>query len=112
MWFIFPQYKGLGLSETSQYYGIQNLEEAQRYLNHPILGERLKLITQALLAQPEKNVHTVFGDPDDLKLHSCMTLFAAVDTSQENVFDMALAIFFKGKMDEKTLEQISKAKGN
>ena len=55
MWYIFPQYKGLGFSETSKYYSIKDLDEAKRYLNHPILGERLKLITKELLVLNENN---------------------------------------------------------
>jgi uncharacterized protein (DUF1810 family) len=69
MWYIFPQYKGLGFSETSKYYSINDLDEARRFLNHPILGERLKLITKELLFLNENNANKVFGSPDDLKLN-------------------------------------------
>lgn len=86
MWYIFPQYKRLGFSETSKYYSIKDLDEARKYLKHPILGERLKLITNELLALNENNANKVFGSPDDLKLKSSMTLFAAIDTSEENIF--------------------------
>lgn len=106
MWYIFPQFKGLGLSETSKYYSIKDLDEAERYLNHPILGERLKLITKELLMLNENNANKVFGSPDDLKLKSCMTLFAKIDTSQENIFNAVLDKFFAGQNDVKTLTLI------
>jgi len=106
MWYIFPQYKGLGFSETSKHYSIKNLDEAIRYLKHPILGERLKLITNELLALNENNANKVFGSPDDLKLKSCMTLFAAIDTSGENIFNAVLDKYFNGQTDNKTLTLI------
>ncbi|MGL2987195.1 DUF1810 domain-containing protein [Flavobacterium sp. RSSA_27] len=106
MWFIFPQYKGLGFSETSKYYAINNLDEAKCYLNHPILGDRLKLLTKELLALNENNATKVFGKPDDLKLKSSMTLFAAIDASQENIFKAVLDKFFNGQTDYKTLTLI------
>jgi len=106
MWYIFPQYKGLGFSETSKYYSIKDLDEAKRYLNHPILGERLKLITKELLVLNENNANKVFGSPDDLKLKSSMTLFAAIDSSEENIFNAVLDKFFNGQTDKKTLSLI------
>ena len=107
MWYIFPQFKGLGFSETSKYYAINNLEEALDYLNHPILGERLKLITIELLALHEKNAYLIFGNPDDLKLKSSMTLFAAIDNSDENIFKLVLDKFFNGQCDYKTIRLIN-----
>ena len=106
MWFIFPQFKGLGFTETSNYYSIKDLDEAKRYLSHPILGERLKSITKELLALNENNPNKVFGSPDDLKLKSSMTLFAAIDASQENIFNAALDKYFNGQTDNKTLTLI------
>lgn len=106
MWYIFPQYKGLGFSETSKYYSIKDLDEAKRYLNHPILGERLKLITNELLELNENNANKVFGSPDDLKLKSSMTLFAAINTSEENIFNAVLDKYFRGQTDNKTLTLI------
>lgn len=106
MWYIFPQFKGLGFSETSKYYSIKDLDEAKRYLNHPILGERLKLITKELLALNENNANKVFGSPDDLKLKSSMTLFAAINTSEENTFIAVLDKYFNGQTDNKTLTLI------
>jgi len=106
MWFIFPQFKGLGFSEKSKYYSIKDLDEAKRYLSHPILGERLKLITKELLDLNENNPRKVFGSPDDLKLKSSMTLFAAIDASQENIFNAALDKLFNGQTDHNTLTLI------
>ena len=108
MWYIFPQFKGLGFSETSKYYSIKNLDEAQRYLNHPILGERLKIVTKELLAINENSANIVFGNPDDLKLKSSMTLFATIDNTEENIFKSVLEKFFNGQSDNKTLALIKK----
>jgi uncharacterized protein (DUF1810 family) len=108
MWYIFPQFNGLGYSETSKYYSIKNLMVAEEYLNHPILGLRLKLITEELLALNENSANIIFGNPDDLKLKSSMTLFAIIDNSDENIFKLVLDKFFNGKSDQKTLALIYK----
>ena len=102
MWYIFPQVKGLGFSSTSQAYGIKNLKEAQLYLRHPVLGARLMAISGALLELETNNAGEVFGSPDDLKLQSSMTLFAAVKDS-DPVFQQVLNKFFQGKPDQQTL---------
>lgn len=106
MWYIFPQIKGLGSSETSRYYSIQSLEEAKYYLMDPVLGARLKKITSVLLQLREHNANKVFGYPDDMKLKSCMTLFALADTSEEKLFGRVLDKFFNGQSDDKTLARI------
>ncbi|MBW8361463.1 MAG: DUF1810 domain-containing protein [Kaistella sp.] len=108
MWFIFPQIKGLGFSEISKFYAIENAAEANEYLDHPILGARLREISQALLKFPVKDAHAVFASPDDLKLKSCMTLFAATDAEQGNVFRQVLKEFFEGEEDSATLEKLAK----
>ncbi|WP_285268893.1 DUF1810 domain-containing protein [Kaistella rhinocerotis] len=104
MWFIFPQLKGLGRSETANYYGIKDFKEARDFLQHPILGQRLKEITSALNGQSDSDPHSVFGSPDDLKLQSSLTLFALADGSVESVFTDALAKFFNSEQDQRTLE--------
>src|ERR1700709_25033 len=81
MWYIFPQVKGLGFSSTSQHYGISGFKEAEAYLRHPVLNERLVAICQALLEVDNKSASEIFGSPDDMKLRSSMTLFAAVPES-------------------------------
>jgi uncharacterized protein (DUF1810 family) len=101
MWYIFPQIAGLGFSSTSQYYAIKDIKEAQAYLNHPVLGERLVENTRLLLALETNSARQVFGNPDDLKLHSSLTLFAAVKDSNP-VFQQALDKFFQGKPDSQT----------
>ncbi|TXF79209.1 DUF1810 domain-containing protein [Chryseobacterium sp.] len=108
MWFVFPQIKGLGFSEISKLYAIENAAEAKAYLEHPILGLRLREISQVLLELPVKDAHAVFGSPDDLKLKSCMTLFAAADSEPDNIFRRVLERYFKGKEDPATLEKLAK----
>ncbi len=105
MWYIFPQIRGLGFSATSKLYAIKNLKEAQAYLNHPLLGKRLKEITDALINLSSNNAHEIFGSPDDLKLKSSMTLFASLPDA-DPVFESALKKFFKGEKDAKTLSII------
>jgi uncharacterized protein (DUF1810 family) len=105
MWYIFPQIRGLGFSETSTYYAIKDLEEATQYLQHPVLGKRLVEISKALLENDENNATKIFGTPDDLKLRSSMTLFAAMPNA-DSVFQLVLDKFFDGKPDSKTLSLI------
>ena len=102
MWYIFPQVTGLGFSETSRYYAIKNLDEASAYLQHPILGPRLVEICTVLLKLDNNNAGDIFGNPDDMKLRSSMTLFAEVEGA-DKVFKLALDKFFKGLKDDKTL---------
>lgn len=103
---IFPQYKGLGFSETSKYYSIQDLDEARDYLNHPVLGLGLKQITNELLNLDDNNATNIVGSPDDLKLQSCMTLLASIDTQENKPFQMVLDKFFNGRFDDETLKLI------
>ena len=103
MWFIFPQYKGLGNSSTSIYYSIKDKDEAKCYLNHPVLGFRLKEITTELLHLFENDAYRIFGTPDDLKLKSCMTLFAEIDNSDDRIFLKVLQKYFEGEYDFRTL---------
>ncbi len=102
MWFIFPQLKGLGHSSNALYYGITDLAEATAYLRHPTLGPRLIEISKALLPLPGKNATRVMGSPDDLKLHSSMTLFAQVKPT-DPVFSQVLEKYFHGKEDSQTI---------
>jgi uncharacterized protein (DUF1810 family) len=106
IWYIFPQIQGLGFSETSKYYAIRNMEEANEYLKHPVLGNRLINICQELLDQAGNDANKIFGTPDDLKLKSSMTLFASLKETNP-VFQMVLDKFYGGKRDEKTIEIIS-----
>ncbi|MDQ7948818.1 MAG: DUF1810 domain-containing protein, partial [Pedobacter sp.] len=78
MWYIFPQLKGLGQSEMSKFYGLAGLDEASAYLAHPILGKNLIEISNALLDLAQSDALKIFGSPDNLKLRSCMSLFAGL----------------------------------
>lgn len=102
MWYIFPQMAGLGYSETSRYYGIKSKSEAQAYLNHPILGARLIEISEVLLSTSLNDALSVFGSPDDLKLHSCMTLFASLKDTHPVFLDV-IDRFFQGEKDSRTI---------
>ncbi len=107
MWFIFPQLRGLGRSSTAHFYGIASGEEARRYLAHPVLGDRLRRATATALAVKGRSAHAIFGSPDDLKFHSCMTLFAAAGGGAESTFDQALTRFFAGAPDAATLRLLA-----
>ena len=100
MWYIFPQYKGLGFSSTAQYYAIQNRKEAEEYLAHPVLGKRLLEISEFLSELESDDASKVMGYPDDMKLKSSMTLFYLV--SGNDIFKKVLDKFFDGKIDTKT----------
>lgn len=102
MWFIFPQYKGLGYSSIAKYYAIQSKEEAIAYVHHPILGKRLMEISQVLLDLNCDDATAIFGSPDNLKLKSCMTLFYIV--SKEAIFQQVLDQFYHGQYDQRTIE--------
>jgi len=103
IWFIFPQIAGLGMSAMSQRYAIGSLAEAKAYLGHSILGPRLREISEIALGIEGRTTDEIFGWPDDMKLRSSMTLFAAA-SGDERVFVDVLAKYFGGKRDEKTLE--------
>jgi len=103
MWFVFPQIDGLGFSATTQYYAIKSLEEARQYLAHPVLGKRLRECAEAVLAVQGRNISEIFGYPDDLKLKSCLTLFAAI-TDQQDVFVKVLDQYYRGERDARTVQ--------
>ncbi len=106
MWFIFPQIQGLGFSETSKFYAIKDMGEAEAFLQHPVLGSRLIEICKALLDLDNTNATQIFGSPDDMKLKSSMTLFGATPNA-DPVFALVLDKFFRGMKDEKTLRIIA-----
>ena len=110
MWFIFPQLKALGQSSTALYYGIDNLEEAKAYLEHPILGTRLREISSVLRALETNDPLAVMGYPDNLKLCSCMTLFSKA-TEDNQVFVDVIAKFFDGVADPYTINLLNNKKG-
>ena len=106
IWFIFPQIQGLGSSSMAQRYAITDLAEAKAYLEHPILGERLRECTALVNAVEVRTLNQIFGYPDDLKFHSSITLFAEADGSEGNVFQRALQQWFEDRGDKGTLQRI------
>ena len=108
IWYIFPQLKGLGRSYYADLYGIEDINEAEEYLRNEVLGARLTEISGALLSLESSDPAQVMGGfPDDMKLKSCMTLFAAISDSG-SVFHKVLDKFFAGRQDEKTLALLRK----
>ena len=102
MWFIFPQFAGLGHSTMAQRFAISSREEAVAYLGHHVLGQRLRECTALVNAVEGRTIHDILGSPDDLKFQSSMTLFAAVSSEPE--FAAAIAKYYGGTPDRKTLE--------
>ncbi|WP_328702556.1 DUF1810 domain-containing protein [Belnapia mucosa] len=107
MWFIFPQLRALGRSPTAQHYGIASLAEAQAYMAHPVLGPRLVDCADLVRAVRGRSAHEIFGSPDDLKLRSSMTLFAAA-RPEATVFTDILRLYFEGNPDPLTAELLPK----
>jgi len=108
IWYIFPQLRGIGESELSYQYGIEDLEEAREFLNHEVLGSRLNEIVQELLKLETNNAVEVFGRTDSMKLRSCMTLFSIVENEEKNIFEKALEKYFQGNRDEATIVLLNK----
>jgi uncharacterized protein (DUF1810 family) len=111
MWYVFPQIDGLGYSPTTRHYAIKSVEEARRYLAHPVLGARLVESAEAVLAVQGRSVSDIFGYPDDMKLQSSMTLFALA-TEPGSVFERVLDKYFQGKRDARTLQIVGNLKKN
>jgi uncharacterized protein (DUF1810 family) len=105
MWFIFPQIRGLGRSPISMEYAISSRDEAQAYLQHPVLGPRLKECTQLVLNVNGRSATDIFGTPDDIKFRSSMTLFAQV-SRDDDIFYRALQKYFEGAPDRLTLDRL------
>lgn len=110
MWFVFPQIAGLGRSPTAQHYAIGDLAEAEAYLQHDLLGSRLRECCRALLALPATDPVAVLGTIDAMKLRSSMTLFARA-APHEPVFSEVLGRYFDGRPDEATLGLLARAQG-
>lgn len=103
MWFIFPQVKGLGQSTMSRRFAIESLEQARAYLQHDVLGARLIECAELLLLHPDKSALDIFGSPDNLKLHSSLTLFAFA-AGNNCVFEQLLYQFYAGSYDINTIK--------
>ena len=107
MWFIFPQLYGIGHSETSKLYGLHGRDEARAYWDKAVLGTRLRECVALLLSHGRLGAHEILGSPDDLKLHSCLTLFSIVAPEEKSLIQ-ALDRFYAGKLDPLTLELLSR----
>jgi len=105
MWFVFPQIRGLGRSPVSIEYAISSREEAAAYLQHPVLGPRLKECTQLVLDVENRSAEEIFGSPDDMKFRSSMTLFAQA-SADDDIFNRALRQYFGGVPDQLTLDRL------
>src|SRR5215470_14777130 len=110
MWYVFPQFEGLGFSPTSRRYSIKSLDEAAAYLRHPVLGPRLSECAEAVLGIEGRSATEIFGSPDDVKLRSSATLFACV-SPVGSVFERLLAKYFRGERDDATLRLVGRAPG-
>jgi uncharacterized protein (DUF1810 family) len=104
MWYIFPQIEGLGQSPMSHRYSIKGAAEARAYLDHPVLGPRLRECCAVVQNIAGRSALEIFGSPDDLKLRSCATLFARV--SDDDVFEQVLQKYFDGQHDKETLRRL------
>lgn len=104
IWYVFPQIKGLGHSQNSESYGISGKDEAKAYLEHPVLGKRLRDITKALLECLNPSAYNILGFPDVLKVQSCMTLFDLV--SPNDIFNDVLDKYYEGKRCVKTIKRL------
>lgn len=111
MWFIFPQIRDLGSSETAQFFAISSHAEAVAYLRHPVLGPRLRDCTWLVTAIQDSSIDQIFGYPDNLKFQSCMTLFAHA-TAESEIFLEALQKYFGGKADPQTLNRLRSAQSS
>lgn len=105
MWFIFPQFRGLGHSQMATVFGISSRDEAGAYLKHPVLESRLRACTRLVNLVEGRSINQILGYPDDLKFKSSMTLFASV-TDDNQIFKDALQKYFGGELDHLTLERI------
>ena len=106
MWYIFPQLRGLGRSQMAYTYGINGLEEAKAYLDHPVLSARLIEISEALLKHKNQDIENILGDIDAMKLRSCMTMFDYI--SPNDIFGEVLDVFYQGERGGKTIRVISR----
>lgn len=108
IWYIFPQINGLGHSPNAQFYGILSLDEAKAYLEHQVLGQRLREITIAVLSHKGEDIYEIMGSRiDAIKLKSSMTLFDQV--SPNDVFGEVLDSFYEGRRDSRTIELAQQA---
>ncbi|KUY52801.1 calpastatin [Burkholderia sp. RF7-non_BP1] len=107
MWYMFPQLKGLGMSDNAKRFAIGSLSEAISYLSHPELGKRITEMTEAVNQIKGRSIQEIFGVVDAMKFHSSMTLFSMAAADSGSVFATALEKYFGGKRDEKTVDLLN-----
>lgn len=105
IWYVFPQFKEFAHSRIAEYYGIDDKGEAEAYLQHPILGQRIREISETLLLHKDKDVKGIFGELDAGKVRSCMTMFDYL--SPNDVFGQVLDVFYGGKRGGRTLKVLN-----
>ena len=108
MWYIFPQLKQLGHSYNAKYYGISGIKEAMAYLQHPVLGQRLRKVTETILIHPDNDAKAIFGGIDAMKLRSSMTLFDFI--SSNDIYTSELDKYFQGDKDKRTVSILNTQK--
>jgi uncharacterized protein (DUF1810 family) len=108
MWYIFPQLTGLGHNAMAKFYALTDVEEAQQYLDHPLLGKRLRECCEVLLSLKQGSITDIMGYPDNLKLCSCMTLFESI-SDDPKVFTSVLKRYYNGHRDPLTLDLLEKS---
>jgi len=108
MWYVFPQFIGLGSSPTSVQYAIKSRDEAEAYLAHAILGRRLLECAEAVVQIADRSAHEIFGSPDDMKLRSSATLFASV-SPDGSVFHRIIDKYFDGMLDDRTIQLMERS---
>lgn len=106
MWFIFPQVRGLGHSTMARRFAIESLEQAKAYLQHDVLGTRLRECAELILLHPDKSALDIFGSPDNLKLYSSLTLFTLASSNKKCVFDELLDQYFEGSYDINSIKML------
>lgn len=106
MWYVFPQFEGLGISATAMRYAVKSVSEARAFLAHPVLGPRLLEYAHAVLDVDGRTALEIFGYPDNMKLQSCATLFASVSPA-DSVFHRLIEKYFEGEPDARTLRLIA-----
>jgi uncharacterized protein (DUF1810 family) len=105
MWFVYPQLRALGRSDTARHFGISGIEEARAFWEHPVLGIRLNDAVRATFASGKREAIAIFGDVDAVKLRSCLTLFLAVAPDNANL-RAALDYFYDGAPDPVTITSL------
>lgn len=105
IWYVFPQFKEFAHSRIADYYGIEDRGEAEAYLKQPILGQRIREMSEALMLHKGKDVKDIFGELDAGKVRSCMTMFDYL--SPNDVFGQVLDAFYGGKRGGRTLKLLN-----